>query len=81
MEINENMTCETGRDMTSVGTFKRHTNIGHMLRIQRSWVGKFFHSKLDSKDRGKAILTHKSISFKGNKIIAEPNCRFVIVSF
>ena len=51
-----------------------------VMRIQRSWVGKVFHSKFNSKARGTAILVHKGVTFESDKIIADPDGRFIIVT-
>ena len=58
-------------------THFRNTDVN---RIRRSWVGEVFHSRLNSKVRGTAILIHKDISFTAEKIVADPSGGFVIVT-
>lgn len=57
-----------------------HLRNADVNRMHRSWVGKVFHSKFNSKARGTAILLHKNIPFETREIIADSNGRYIIVS-
>lgn len=49
-------------------------------RIHRSWIGKVFHSRFNSKAKGTAILIRKDIPFETSEIIADLNGRYIIAS-
>ena len=49
-------------------------------RLKKRWVGHLFHSKLNCRARGAAILIRKNIAFELISTTADPNGRYVIVS-
>ena len=57
-----------------------HLRTTDIARMQRGWVGNIFHSKFNTKARGAMILIHKNIPFEANRVIADTNGRFIIVS-
>ena len=48
-------------------------------KLCRPWIGQIFHSKFNLKTRGVAILVKKNVHFTSDRIIADPNGRYVIV--
>lgn len=48
-------------------------------RLKASWVGQTFHSNLNGKARGTAIVTHKKLQFSPTNVIADPQGRYVMV--
>lgn len=57
-----------------------HLKINDHTRLRRPWVGQVFHSVLDSKTRGAAILILKKIQFIPESIVPDCNGRFTMVS-
>lgn len=56
-----------------------HLKADSINYLKRRWVGQLYHSKFDTKARGTAILIHKDITFQAEKVISDPNGRYVIV--
>lgn len=57
-----------------------HLKINYHTRLRRPWVGQVFHSVLDSKARGAAILISKKIQFIPESIVPDCNGCFIMVS-
>lgn len=57
-----------------------HLLVKDQARLKKSWVGHMFHSNLNSRTRGTAILIHKKNQFNAANIISDPEGRFVVVS-
>lgn len=56
-----------------------HLRTSDISRLQRGCVSQVFHSKLNSKFRGTAILIGKNVQFISSKVVADENGRFIIV--
>lgn len=56
-----------------------HLLVKDHVRLKKGWVGNVFHSSLNSKTCGMAILVHKKIQFNATTVISDPQGRFVIV--
>lgn len=56
-----------------------HLLVKDQNRLKKGWVGQVFHSNLNTRSRGTAILIHKKIQFKATTIISDPQGRFVMV--
>uniref|UniRef100_A0A3Q3NRE5 exodeoxyribonuclease III n=1 Tax=Labrus bergylta TaxID=56723 RepID=A0A3Q3NRE5_9LABR len=55
------------------------TDLEH-LKLKRDWVGQIFYSSFNSKSRGVAILIHKNMSFKLEKVIHDTEGRYVVIT-
>lgn len=56
-----------------------HLLVKDQVRLKKGWVGNVFHSNLNSKTCGTAILVHKKIQFIAKTVISDPQGRYVIV--
>ena len=56
-----------------------HLLVKDWNRLKKGWVGQVFHSELNTKTRGTAILIHKKIQFNATTNISDPQGRFVMV--
>lgn len=50
------------------------------FRLKKGWAGHTFHSRLDSRSRGTAILAQKKIQLSATSVTLDPEGRFVIVT-
>lgn len=57
-----------------------HLLVKDQVRLKKGWVGNVFHSNLNSKTCGTAILIHKRIQFSATTVTSDPQGRFVMVS-
>jgi len=57
-----------------------HLLVKDQVRLRRAWVGQVFHSDLNSRTRGTAILIHKKIQFNATRVISDKQGCFVMVS-
>lgn len=49
------------------------------FRLKKGRLGHIFHSSIDSRSRGAAILVHEKIQFSATNVTLDPKGRFVIV--
>lgn len=56
-----------------------HLRICDHTRLRRPLVRQVFHSSFNSRARGTAILVHKRLQFPAEKIVSDPNGRYIIV--
>lgn len=66
--------------MTSHILQETHLLVKDQVRLRKSGVGHMFHSNLNSRTRGTAILIHKKIQFNASTITSDPQGRFVMVT-
>lgn len=56
-----------------------HLLVNDWNRLKKGWVGQVFHSNLNTRTRGTAILIHKKIQFNATTIISDPQGICVMV--
>lgn len=49
-------------------------------KLKPPWIGQFFHSQFNVKTRRTAILIQKNVHFNPEKVITDPNGRYIIVT-
>ena len=57
-----------------------HLRLSDHARLRCSWVGQYFHSSLDSRTRGVAILLNKRLNFTVSTTKVDTGGRYVIVT-
>lgn len=56
-----------------------HLNINSQKRLSCKWIGQIYHSRLNYKARGTAVLIRKGILFEYSEVISDANGRYIVV--
>lgn len=57
-----------------------HLRLSDHARLRSNWVGQYFHSSLNSRSRGVAILIHKRLNFTVSDVNTDSKGRYVVVT-